>query len=312
MAVALTALFAAGGFLTGLSTVLPHPAQVNEQGAFFNAVVAVVASLFVLRWGHLLPVKGFGALVLLGIALISLGIHFGGYAAGTPSYGLFYLWVVVYCFSFFSFAPAVGLAATAAAAHLGVLVIDMKLHAFVTDWAVTWGILFVTGLVVGWLSGQVRELAETDTLTGLRNRRAWDAELARELANAARTDQAVSMVLVDLDGFKKVNDAQGHQAGDRLLKETAAAWSGALRSGDLIARLGGDEFGILLSSCTFEGARTTIARLHEATGTTFSAGCATWDREETPDQLMYRADKALYETKRAKGVPERAPEAERA
>ena len=298
MALALVALYGAGGFLTLLSIVLPHPEQVIEAGAIFNSVVAIVASLVVWRFGHLLPPAGFQALVALGTALIALGIHFGGYSPAAPSYGLFYLWVVVYSFSFFSFRAAIIQAAVAAAAHLAVLVIDIRLAAYITDWAITWGILFVTGLVVGWLSGQVRTLAETDALTGLRNRRAWEGELARELANATRTGSSVSVIVMDVDGLKAINDSGGHQAGDRLLKETAAAWNDALRSGDLLARLGGDEFAVLLTACALDGAQTTLARLQQATGTTFSAGCATWDLKETPQDLMHRADLALYDDKR--------------
>lgn len=305
MAMALVALYGAGGFLTLLSIVLPHPSQVNEAGALFNSVVAILSALVVWRFGHLLPLAGFQSLVALGTCLIALGIHFGGYSAAAPSYGLFYLWVVVYSFSFFSFQAAVIQAGAAAAAHLTVLIIDIRLATYITDWAITWGILFVTGLVVGWLSGQVRSLAETDSLTGLRNRRAWEAELTRELANSTRTSSAVSMILMDIDGLKAINDTQGHQAGDRLIKETAAAWSAALRSGDLLARLGGDEFGVLLTACALDGAHTTLARLHEATPTRFSAGCATWDHRETPEELMHRADLALYEDKRRGSVSSR-------
>ena len=308
MALALTALYIAGGFLTLVSILLPHPDQVNERGALFNAAVALLAGACLFRWGHLLPLPGFHVLIGLGSALIALGIHFGGYVFGSPSYGLFFLWVIVYAFSFLTLTQAMLQAGFAAALHLGVLVIDVQLYSLVTDWTITWGILTVTGLVVGWLSGQVRTLAETDQLTGLRNRRAWDNELSRELANAARTDSAVSLILVDVDGLKRLNDTQGHQAGDRLLKEAAAAWSGSLRSGDLIARLGGDEFGILLSSCTLEGAHRSLTRLQEATRATFSAGCASWDRQESPDEFMHRADLVLYENKRARGIDQRAQE----
>ena len=298
MAMALVALFGAGGLLTLLSIVLPHPEQVNEAGAIFNSVVAILSSLVVWRFGHLLPLAGFHALVALGTGLIALGIHFGGYTPAAPSYGLFYLWVVVYSFSFFSFRAAIIQAGMAAGAHLAVLVIDIRLAAYITDWAITWGILFVTGLVVGWLSGQVRTLAETDALTGLRNRRAWDGELARELSNASRTGSPVSLILMDVDGLKAINDSRGHQAGDRMLKEAAAAWIGAIRSGDLLARLGGDEFGVLLTACALDGAHTTLARLHDVSGAPFSAGCATWDHKETAEDLMHRADLALYDDKR--------------
>ena len=298
MALSLCALFSAGGFLTGLSVLLPHPKAVIEEGALLNAGLALLASLIVFLWGSRLPVAGFHIAAALGSALISTGIHFGGYAPSSPSYGLFYLWVVVYCFSFFTFTQAMIQSGVAAASHLIVLGIDGRVDTLITDWILTWGILFVTGVVVGWLSGQVRTLAETDTLTGLRNRRAWETELERELANASRTQQPISVILIDVDGLKSTNDTHGHQAGDRLLKEAAAAWSGAIRAGDLIARIGGDEFAVLLSGCSLEGAAKSLTRLDGSTSVPFCAGIAQWDGTESPDDLMHRADVALYGEKK--------------
>ena len=299
MAAALAALYGAGAFLTGLSILLPHPQEVNEAGAGATAACALLASMIVWFAGYRLPIGGFLGLITLGTGMISLGVHFGGYAAGTPSYGLFYLWVVVYSFSFFPVIWAMTQAGIAAAAHLTVLAIDQQGASLITDWTLTWGILLVTGLVVGWLSGQVREMAVTDALTGLRNRRAWEDELSRELTKAARTLQPVSVLLLDVDALKIVNDTEGHQAGDRLLKEVSAAWGGAMRAGDFLARLGGDEFGVLLTSCTLPGAKVILRRLTLATPHAFSGGCAEWEREETAKDLMHRADTDLYEKKRA-------------
>lgn len=102
------------------------------------------------------------------------------------------------------------------------------------------------------LSEQVRvlaRLARSDPLTGLANRRGWDEQLARELARARRSGEALSVALLDLDDFKALNDAHGHQAGDRLLLEAAAAWYGQLRDVDILCRWGGDEFAVLLPAC---------------------------------------------------------------
>ncbi|MDQ4145213.1 MAG: GGDEF domain-containing protein [Actinomycetota bacterium] len=299
MALALAALYAAGGLLTILSLLLPHPELANEAGAAANAALALVTATALWAWGGRLPLQGFHVLIAIGSVLISLGIHFAGYLPGTPSYAFFYLWVIVYSFSFFPVTWAMGQSGVAAAGHLLILSLDDQASFLIADWSLTWGVLLVTGFVVGWLSGQVEELAVTDTLTGVRNRRAWEDELTRELAKASRTQEAVSVVLLDVDGLKQVNDTGGHQAGDRLLKEAAAAWSAALRAGDFMARLGGDEFGILLTSCTESGAKQTIERLRAATSLPFSAGSAEWKREETSKELMHRADLALYRNKRA-------------
>ncbi len=92
----------------------------------------------------------------------------------------------------------------------------------------------------------VAELARTDVLTGLANRRGWQELLRREIARARRNDTPLSVALVDLDRFKDYNDGNGHAAGDRLLKEAASRWAAQIREVDLIARHGGEEFAVLL------------------------------------------------------------------
>jgi len=150
-------------------------------------------------------------------------------------------------------------------------------------------------------------LARTDPLTGLANRRGWDEHLNRELARAQRSQTAVSVALLDLDDFKSFNDAHGHQAGDRLLVEAAAAWRAHLRDIDVLCRWGGDEFAILLPDCSEPQAQQVIARLGPATPghQTCAAGLAAWDRRETADDLLRRADTALLQEKhvRAAGAP---------
>ncbi len=300
MSLALSALYGAGGLLTLVSLVLPHPDSVNELGGFVCGWIAILSAIFVFSFGDRLPMWTYEAFVATGSVLISIGIHFGGYAPGTPSYALFYLWIGLFSFNFFTFRHALIQMTFSSLCHLVVLVVDGSGTFFVTDWVVTWGVLFVTGLTVGWLSGQVRLLADTDSLTGLRNRRAWDNELVRELAHAERSGDSLSVILIDIDGLKVINDRDGHQSGDRMLKEAAAAFSGAVRSGDLVARLGGDEFGVLLRACSAEGARASIERLQKATSTPFCAGSAQWDGEESSDAFLHRADAALYEQKVAR------------
>ena len=152
------------------------------------------------------------------------------------------------------------------------------------------------------LLARFEAMARTDQLTGLPNRRAWDEELRRELERARRGSHPVSVVMLDLDGLKQMNDQEGHQAGDELLQSAAIAWSTVLRVSDLIARYGGDEFAVVLPEATSEeGILTLIERLREAMpeGQTCSAGIATWDGSESAEHLIARADAALYEAKRS-------------
>jgi diguanylate cyclase (GGDEF)-like protein len=141
----------------------------------------------------------------------------------------------------------------------------------------------------------VNELARLDGLTGVANRRSWDERFAAELASTAG---AVSIVLIDLDRFKQLNDTHGHEAGDRHLKASVAAWTGQLRPHDLLARIGGDEFAILLPGCTLTQALAVADRVSAAGPGECSVGAAQWDGRETPEQLQRRADQVLYAHKR--------------
>jgi diguanylate cyclase (GGDEF)-like protein/PAS domain S-box-containing protein len=152
------------------------------------------------------------------------------------------------------------------------------------------------------LLARVEAMARTDQLTGLPNRRAWDEELRRELERARRSGQPVSVVMLDLDGLKQVNDLEGHQAGDELLQNAATAWRTVLRISDFIARYGGDEFAVVLPETESEqGILALIERLREAMpeAQTCSAGVATWNGGESAEHLIARADAALYDAKRA-------------
>jgi diguanylate cyclase (GGDEF)-like protein len=148
---------------------------------------------------------------------------------------------------------------------------------------------------------QLAALANNDALTGIPNRRAWELELPREMARVRRSGGRLYVALLDLDHFKRFNDAHGHQGGDRLLKEATAAWQARLRRTDLLARYGGEEFAVLLRDCSQIEAVVVLDDLRAVTPAdqTFSAGLAEWDGQEDPELLVGRADRALYEAKHA-------------
>jgi diguanylate cyclase (GGDEF)-like protein len=145
----------------------------------------------------------------------------------------------------------------------------------------------------------VASLAASDPLTGLPNRRRWDEEAARMVARAERTGEPLTIAIMDLDRFKAYNDTHGHQAGDRLLKEAAAAWREQLRAGDLLARWGGEEFAVALPGATGEQAVPVLERLRAATpsGETASVGVAAFVDGATLAELVDQADQALYRAK---------------
>ena len=149
------------------------------------------------------------------------------------------------------------------------------------------------------LMAQFAQLARVDALTGVGNRRAWEEELARGLERARRTGRACSVGLIDLDHFKRYNDAHGHPRGDALLRAAAQAFVTRLRGEDFIARYGGEEFSVLLHGCDRQSALVLFERMQNVlpAGQTFSAGVADSDGREDPAQVLARADAALYRAK---------------
>lgn len=146
------------------------------------------------------------------------------------------------------------------------------------------------------LLGEVADLARRDALTGLPNRRALGEQLPRELARARRSGADLCLAIVDLDRFKAYNDTHGHLAGDAMLRECAIAWDSALRGEDLLVRFGGEEFLLVLPETPLEQAEEIVERLRAATPgpQTCSAGLAVWNGVESIDELVSRADAALY------------------
>lgn len=113
---------------------------------------------------------------------------------------------------------------------------------------------------------QAVTLAETDPLTGLANRRAWDAELAVRVEAVRTGGRTLCVALLDLDHFKQLNDAAGHAAGDAALRAAAERLRSGARGGDLVARLGGDEFGLALVDLDEATARRVVERLRQRMG----------------------------------------------
>jgi diguanylate cyclase (GGDEF)-like protein len=158
-----------------------------------------------------------------------------------------------------------------------------------------------------WLLEQVQELASTDALTGVANRYTFQQALEREIERAARGGEDLTLAMLDIDHFKKLNDAHGHQAGDEVLRRVAAKLSEHCRAYDTVARYGGEEFALILPTTDREETRALVDRLRDEIGrqgpkpkVTISAGIATFPTDATdPDELVAAADEALYESKRA-------------
>ncbi len=158
---------------------------------------------------------------------------------------------------------------------------------------------------------QLFEASVTDALTGAFNRDYFDTQLAAELSYARRHKAELSLIMFDVDFFKRVNDTYGHQAGDQVLSQIARTVTNMIRTEDVFARYGGEEFALILRAVNVAGAHSLGERLRQAVEelevvtergrirVTISAGCATTNGsdESTPQDLVRDADRRLYAAK---------------
>jgi diguanylate cyclase len=161
---------------------------------------------------------------------------------------------------------------------------------------------------------EARECAERDPLTGLPNRRALESALTKAVATARAAEAALSLAYCDIDHFKQLNDVHGHAVGDRVLRHVADCLADGVGPGVMVSRFGGEEFVMILDGVGVNEASVRVDEIRERLASktlrsrsndnpigtvTFSAGIAALRSNETPDDLLDRADKALYRAKHA-------------
>jgi diguanylate cyclase (GGDEF)-like protein/putative nucleotidyltransferase with HDIG domain len=184
------------------------------------------------------------------------------------------------------------------AALFGVLIVVTRLHVALSDRQQ--------------LAGQMQTMAETDALTGISNRRVFDARLAMSADEAVRSAQTVGVLTIDIDHFKAINDGYGHPLGDRVLQQIANRLAGVIRPSDTLSRMGGEEFAVLALGVTIESIAALAERCRHAVSfepvtvdgvsiqVTISVGAACMPgHAQHTDELLRVADRALYEAKTA-------------
>jgi len=313
------ALFAAGSAIGAISLIVPHPASFDDSALWSNIALSFAGALFCLVAAEKLSARLLSPFMFVGVFAVTRAAYYSGEPGGF--YTLFYVWIGLYAVFFFSRAAALLLLGAIAVAYAWVLV-ELEASAAIARWVTTIGTVALGAFLIDSLVRRVRgiaresaqiaseradlmatlaEVARTDDLTGLPNRRAWEESLERELARAQRDSTPLCVGLADLDHFKAYNDEYGHQAGDRLLKQLSASWGAELRTTDVLARYGGEEFALAFSGCDIVAAGVLVERLRASTpqGQTCSVGLVRWNGSETAEALVNRADKALYEAKHA-------------
>jgi diguanylate cyclase (GGDEF)-like protein len=154
---------------------------------------------------------------------------------------------------------------------------------------------------------EVYKMAVLDPLTGLYNRRSGEQRLAEEISRSHRHARPLTVLLLDLNGLKAINDSFGHPAGDQMIKQFAELLQKAIRGSDVAVRMGGDEFLAVLPECKPAEVHLVLGRLKgkktDFDGQTidleFSAGWTDYITGEAPEEMLKRADAALYSNKRA-------------
>jgi len=311
-------LFGAASLVTLLGLLLPHEAKVDTGNLVVVAAgSAALAVVLVVAGGRLNDV-GYSVVLGLGTVLISLAAVSNGERSGGPAgYDeLYYLWVVFYAAYYFPRRTLV-LQVLLIAVSYGVTLALIDPGPIGTSrWLTVIGLVTGGAIVVRLLTEHVEQLmaeldeaASTDRLTGLANRRALEEHYRREAARVARTGEPISLVLLDLNRFKHINDLYGHAAGDTALVGVAGRMRSILRATDVAARVGGDEFVLLLPNSDEENATAVAERLAESaaeryagiTPVGFCFGVATSEAgTESLDDLTRTADQALYVKKRAR------------
>jgi diguanylate cyclase (GGDEF)-like protein len=308
-------LAGAGALICLLGSFVPGEAQFDDDVLLVAAAASALLAAGLLVAFDNIPADAFHPIVALATAIATAA----AYGWGTESaYGpLPYVWVTVFAFYFFTRGAALVHLALMAAAYALALVLEDPVENPLDGWVATVATLLVVGLFVSMvrehiaaLVGRLSDAAHSDHLTGLLNRRGFQNVFDSELERARRADQALSLIVGDLDHFKAVNDAHGHAAGDEVLTRVAGAIAGAKRGFDSAARVGGEEFAVLAPDCDEHGAFMLAERIraavHEAlvardpgTSLTISFGISTFPLHgQSADALLRTADQALYAAKR--------------
>jgi diguanylate cyclase (GGDEF)-like protein len=294
----LAVLYACCGAFALIAAVWPPNSHSPVALDIATAVVGLGGAVGCWALGGRTSWTGIHASIALAGGVLAVLAWHAATAAGIVGLGPVLIAIGLYAAYFFSL--------TAARLHVVALVVLTTAGAigarpshFTVPWVVL--VLATLGLTEtqGRLARSLRTAATTDPLTGVANRRAWEAEAARNLAHAHRTGEPLSFAILDLDSFKVVNDREGHGAGDALLIELTAGWSRRLRAADLLGRYGGDEFVLSLPGTDEAGAWQVLHQLDETHDFPWSAGVATVGPDDTLASVLARADGNLYQQKRS-------------
>jgi diguanylate cyclase (GGDEF)-like protein len=296
---ALSLLFAFKGLICLTTVAYPISTAEPVRLVAVAGMLGITAATAIWLCGSRIPLLGYELLAAGGSLTTSWLIAHAATPGGMMLAAFAYPWIAIYAAHFF---PRRGVIVQGLLISVG-FGVGLELGGL-PDVAIYWTIVTVTiwsiCLMLGNLSESMRRQAGTDQLTGLLNRNGFQTAALRERALADRTGSPLTLAVLDLDGFKQINDREGHAAGDRLLAGLGRDWRARVRPGDILARHGGDEFVLLLPATTSTGADAVLARLRGSEDPVgWSVGVSEWLTGESLDVPMARADRYLYGVKSA-------------
>lgn len=296
---AMAMIYGVGGVMCLFAATFPISPTAPVVLARVVGGASLLGAALVLGWGRRMPPLGLQAAAIVGTLTNSLLV-----AACTTDYGaalnsFAYLWIGIYAGQFFE-RRAVRVQCAVIVVASGVALKLSGLPGMGTAWVLVAGSSVLAGEVLSRVNSRLRAQLTTDPLTGLLNRAGFVDASQRVRVLAGRHGAPVSIALIDLDGFKRVNDLRGHAAGDELLVDLGRAWRRELRGSEVLARIGGDEFALVMAGAARDGAGEALERLRLASAAEWSVGMVEWERGESLDRAMARADAELYRAKRAR------------
>lgn len=296
---AMAMIYAVGGLMCLFASVFPLSEEAPILLARVVGVACLLGAVLIATFGRRLSPTGLQVVALLGTLTNAVLVSSCATNYGAALNSFAWLWIGIYSGQFFE-QRAVRVQCVAIVIASGIALYVSGLPGMVTAWVMVAGSSVLASEALARVNSRLRRQLTTDPLTGLLNRAGFVDASERVRAFADRDGRPVSLALIDLDQFKRVNDLQGHAAGDELLVDLGRAWRGELRGSEVLARFGGDEFALVMPGAASEGADEALARLRTASPAEWSVGAVEWEPGETLDRALARADEELYRAKRTR------------
>jgi diguanylate cyclase len=288
------ALWMAVATIDGLILLGQHSWSTGEGDVWsLQTCFTALALVAILVLGRRTPTWILVGVVVIQTTLIGLNIARTTHVEDAFLSTLGIVIAVLYVGLWWSGAITYTYAGAASAVLLAGLLVSDVMESWIQVWLVLTSVVFGMTVGLNMAVGTMNRQARHDQLTGMLNTIGLQ-EYTDMHRRAGRTMTPRALVVIDLDGFKRINDTQGHLAGNEVLRALGIAWRQALRPDDVAARIGGDEFLLVLPQTDARGATVLLDRLHEASPTPWSSGVTLWESGESFEAAQRRADELMY------------------